>query len=201
MALFQTLSIINLSSVISATVLLGSLDTYKISVFPAIQTYRAMSVCDCFNGLKYHLMQVWKTFFFFFFAIPEFFQNWRVSIGPIFSFCNFNFRNFKVNEYAPREAFLFTGCWDTDSWAARCPQSTQLSTSAPCLKGHLSNLTFSALTKGFLNIQTSSPPFRVYVFSSICLLLYKPFLTMRSSSVSVDVGGVEGGILSTCNVQ
>lgn len=118
-----------------------------------------------------------------------------------FPFRNFNFRNFEVNEYAPREAFLFTGCWDADSWAARCPQSTQLSTSAPCLKGHLSNLTFSALTKGFLNIQTSSPPFRVYVFSSICLLLYKPFLTMRSSSVSEDVGGAEGGILSTCNVQ
>lgn len=69
------------------------------------------------------------------------------------------------------DAYLFARSQDRDSRAACCPQSARFSTFAPCLKGHLSNLTFSALTKGFHNIQDRFPIrslwFFIYLFAFV----------------------------------
>lgn len=62
------------------------------------------------------------------------------------------------------DAYLFARSRNRDSQAAFCPQSARLSRFAPCLKGHLSNLTFSALTKGFLNIQPRFPIWSLWFF-------------------------------------
>ena len=69
------------------------------------------------------------------------------------------------------DAYLLARSLDRDSQAAFCPQSARLSTFVPFLKGHLSSLTFSALTKGFLNIQRCFPVrslwFFIYLFAFV----------------------------------